>query len=586
MKEQGITEDDRLVLLKGISGAFRPGVLTALMGVSGAGKTTLMDVLAGRKTGGYIEGNITVSGFPKKQETFARVSGYCEQNDIHSPHVTVYESLLYSAWLRLSNDIDAETRKMFIEEVMELVELDSLRHALVGLPGVNGLSTEQRKRLTIAVELVANPSIIFMDEPTSGLDARAAAIVMRTVRNTVDTGRTVVCTIHQPSIDIFEAFDELFLMKRGGQEIYVGPLGHHSKYLIRYFEGIQGVSKIKDGYNPATWMLEVTASAQELSLGVDFADIYKNSDLYRRNKALIEDLSKPAPGAKELYFPTQYSQSFLTQCTACLWKQHWSYWRNPPYTAVRFLFTTVIALMFGTLFWDLGSKTEKIQDLSNAMGSMYAAVLFIGIQNSSSVQPVVSVERTVFYRERAAGMYSAMPYAIAQVLVEIPYIFVQASVYGIIVYSMIGFEWTAAKFFWYLFFMLFTLLYFTYYGMMAVAVTPNHHIAAIVSSAFYGLWNVFSGFIIPRPSIPVWWRWYYWICPVSWTLYGLFVSQFGDINELLEDGNNETVKQYLRNNYGFRHDYLGLVAAVIMSFAVLFGTIFAVAIKMLNFQRR
>ncbi|TYH16638.1 hypothetical protein ES288_A05G131800v1 [Gossypium darwinii] len=586
MKEQGITKDDRLVLLKGISGAFRPGVLTALMGVSGAGKTTLMDVLAGRKTGGYIEGNITVSGFPKKQETFARVSGYCEQNDIHSPHVTVYESLLYSAWLRLSNEIDAETRKMFIEEVMELVELDSLRHALVGLPGVNGLSTEQRKRLTIAVELVANPSIIFMDEPTSGLDARAAAIVMRTVRNTVDTGRTVVCTIHQPSIDIFEAFDELFLMKRGGQEIYVGPLGHHSKYLIRYFEGIQGVSKIKDGYNPATWMLEVTASAQELSLGVDFADIYKNSDLYRRNKALIEDLSKPAPGAKELYFPTQYSQSFLTQCTACLWKQHWSYWRNPPYTAVRFLFTTVIALMFGTLFWDLGSKTKKIQDLSNAMGSMYAAVLFIGIQNSSSVQPVVSVERTVFYRERAAGMYSAMPYAIAQVFVEIPYIFVQASVYGIIVYSMIGFEWTATKFFWYLFFMLFTLLYFTYYGMMAVAVTPNHHIAAIVSSAFYGLWNVFSGFIIPRPSIPVWWRWYYWICPVSWTLYGLFVSQFGDINELLEDGNNETVKQYLRNNYGFRHDYLGLVAAVIMSFAVLFGTIFAVAIKMFNFQRR
>ncbi|GMI82038.1 pleiotropic drug resistance 12, ATP-binding cassette G40, PLEIOTROPIC DRUG RESISTANCE 12 [Hibiscus trionum] len=235
MKKQGVTED-RLVLLKGLSGSFRPGVLTALMGVSGAGKTTLMDVLAGRKTGGYIEGNITVSGFPKKQETFARVSGYCEQNDIHSPHVTVYESLLYSAWLRLSNEVDAETRKMFVEEVMELVELKPLRHALVGIPGVNGLSTEQRKRLTISVELVANPSIIFMDEPTSGLDARAAAIVMRTVRNTVDTGRTVVCTIHQPSIDIFEAFDELFLMKRGGQEIYVGPLGHHSKHLIKYFE--------------------------------------------------------------------------------------------------------------------------------------------------------------------------------------------------------------------------------------------------------------------------------------------------------------------------------------------------------------
>jgi ABC-type multidrug transport system ATPase subunit len=94
---------------------------------------------------------------------------------------------------------------------MDLVELTPLENALVGLPGVTGLSTEQRKRLTIAVELVANPSIIFMDEPTSGLDARAAAIVMRTVRNTVNTGRTVVCTIHQPSIDIFEAFDEVSL---------------------------------------------------------------------------------------------------------------------------------------------------------------------------------------------------------------------------------------------------------------------------------------------------------------------------------------------------------------------------------------
>jgi len=245
MKDKGITED-RLLLLKGVSGAFRPGVLTALMGVSGAGKTTLMDVLAGRKTGGYIEGAISISGYPKKQETFARIAGYCEQNDIHSPHVTVYESLLYSAWLRLPPEVDSEARKvgekktfnllahkqfitilhckllleflanwinswmqMFVEEVMELVELTPLRGALVGLPGVNGLSTEQRKRLTIAVELVANPSIIFMDEPTSGLDARAAAIVMRTVRNTVDTGRTVVCTIHQPSIDIFEAFDEV-----------------------------------------------------------------------------------------------------------------------------------------------------------------------------------------------------------------------------------------------------------------------------------------------------------------------------------------------------------------------------------------
>ena len=111
MKAQGFTEG-RLQLLSDISGAFRPDVLTALVGVSGAGKTTLMDVLAGRKTSGTIEGDIKLSGYPKIQETFARISGYCEQTDIHSPNVTVYESLVYSAWLRLSSEVDENTRKV------------------------------------------------------------------------------------------------------------------------------------------------------------------------------------------------------------------------------------------------------------------------------------------------------------------------------------------------------------------------------------------------------------------------------------------------------------------------------------------
>lgn len=583
MKDKGIAED-RLVLLKGVSGAFRPGVLTALMGVSGAGKTTLMDVLAGRKTGGYIDGNITISGYPKKQETFARISGYCEQNDIHSPYVTVYESLVYSAWLRLPSEIDSEARNLFVEQVMELVELTSLRGALVGLPGVNGLSTEQRKRLTIAVELVANPSIIFMDEPTSGLDARAAAIVMRAVRNTVDTGRTVVCTIHQPSIDIFEAFDELFLMKRGGEEIYVGPLGRNSHHLIKYFEDIEGVREIKDGYNPATWMLEVSSLAQEDLLGVNFAEIYKNSDLYQRNKALISELSVPPPGTRDLFFPTQYSQPFLTQCIACLWKQHNSYWRNPSYTATRIFFTSIIALIFGTIFWRLGRKVQNQQDLLNSLGSMYAAVLFIGIQNGQTVQPIVDVERTVFYREKAAGMYSALPYAYAQVLIEIPHIFLQTIIYGLIVYTCINLDWTVQKFFWYIFFMYFTFMYFTFYGMMAVAMTPNSDIAAIVSTAFYAIWNIFAGYLIPRPRIPVWWRWYCWACPVAWTLYGLVASQYGDYQTPLDEGG--TVQEFVKEFFGFRHDFLGWVALAVVGFTFLFAFVFAFAIKVFNFQRR
>ncbi|KAF7830247.1 pleiotropic drug resistance protein 1-like [Senna tora] len=583
MKNQGVFET-RLELLKGVSGAFRPGVLTALMGVSGAGKTTLMDVLAGRKTGGYIEGNITISGYPKRQETFARISGYCEQFDIHSPYVTVYESLLYSAWLRLSPEVDSSNRKMFIEEVMELVELTSLREALVGLPGETGLSTEQRKRLTIAVELVANPSIIFMDEPTSGLDARAAAIVMRTVRNTVDTGRTVVCTIHQPSIDIFDAFDELLLLKLGGEQIYAGPLGRHCSHLIQYFEAIQEIPKIKEGYNPATWMLEVTSAGTEANLRVNFTNVYRNSELYRRNKQLIQELSRPPQDSKDLYFASQYSQTFLQQCVACLWKQHLSYWRNTSYTAVRLLFTTLIAFLFGMIFWGIGLKRRKEQDLFNAMGSMYAAVTFIGVQNAASVQPIIAVERTVFYRERAAGMYSALPYALAQVIIELPHIFVQTVIYGIIIYAMMGFEWKASKFLWYLFFMYFTFLYFTFYGMMSMAITPNPHISGVLSSAFYAIWNLFSGFVIPVSRIPIWWKWYYWMCPVAWTLYGLIASQYGDDAKKLENG--QRVEEFVRSYFGFSHDFLGVVAVVVAGFSVFFALIFAFGIKVLNFQKR
>ncbi|KAM3192186.1 hypothetical protein ACQJBY_069418 [Aegilops geniculata] len=592
MKQQGVT-DDRLQLLRDVTGSFRPGVLTALMGVSGAGKTTLMDVLAGRKTGGYIEGDIKISGYPKNQATFARISGYCEQNDIHSPQVTIRESLIYSAFLRLpekigDQDITDEIKIQFVDEVMELVELDNLKDALVGLPGISGLSTEQRKRLTIAVELVANPSIIFMDEPTSGLDARAAAIVMRTVRNTVDTGRTVVCTIHQPSIDIFEAFDELLLLKRGGQVIYSGKLGRNSQKMIEYFQAIAGVPKIKDKYNPATWMLEVSSVAAEVRLSMDFADYYKTSDLYKQNKVLVSQLSQPEPGTSDLYFPTEYSQSIIGQFKACLWKHWLTYWRSPDYNLVRFSFTLFTALLLGSIFWKIGTNMGDANTLRMVIGAMYTAVMFVGINNCATVQPIVSIERTVFYRERAAGMYSALPYAIAQVVMEIPYVFVQTSYYTLIVYAMMSFQWTAAKFFWFFFVSYFSFLYFTYYGMMTVSISPNHEVAGIFAAAFYSLFNLFSGFFIPRPKIPKWWIWYYWICPLAWTVYGLIVTQYGDMEDIITVPGqpNQTISYYITHHFGYRRSFMAVVAPVLVLFAVFFAFMYALCLKKLNFQTR
>ncbi|KAH9676831.1 ABC transporter G family member 37 [Citrus sinensis] len=496
MRERGFTEK-KLRLLYDVTGSLRPGVLTALMGVSGAGKTTLLDVLAGRKTTGYIEGEIKIGGYPKVQETFARVSGYCEQTDIHSPQITVEESVIFSAWLRLAPEINSKTKAEFVNEVLETIELDGIKDSLVGIPGVNGLSTEQRKRLTIAVKLVANPSIIFMDEPTTGLDARAAAIVMRAVKNVVDTGRTIVCTIHQPSIDIFEAFDKLILLKIGGRIIYCGPLGKHSSQVIEHFEGISGVPKIRKNYNPATWILEVTSTSAEAELGVDFSQIYRESALYER------------------------------------------------------------------------------------------AFSFISLVITCHVIPNVARERTVMYREGFAGMYSPWAYALAQVTVEIPYLLIQALAYVIISYPMIGYYGSAYKVFWNFYAMFCTMMFYNYLGMLLVSLTPNFMIASILSTVFYTLFNLFSGFLIPGPKIPNWWIWLYYMMPTSWALNGIITSQYGDIDkEIIVFGETKSLSSFLEDYFGFHHDRLPITAAVLIIYPLVLAFLFAYCIGKLNFLRR
>ncbi|KAK6285958.1 hypothetical protein POUND7_012137 [Theobroma cacao] len=586
LREKGFPQK-RLQLLQDINGAFRPGILTALMGVSGAGKTTLMDVLSGRKTGGNIEGEIRIGGYPKAQETYARISAYCEQTDIHSPLITVEESVRYSAWLRLPTEIDEHKRSEFVAEVLQMIELDDIKDALVGIPLVSGISPEQRKRLTIAVELISNPSIIFMDEPTSGLDARAAAIVMRVVKNIVNTNRTIVCTIHQPSIDIFEAFDELILMKRGGQMIYSGELGQHSSRLIQYFEGIPGVPKIKENHNPATWMLEVTTPSVEAQLGIDFAHFYKESHLYQRNKEIVKGLSLPARGSEQLHFSTPFPQNGWEQVKACLWKQHLSYWRSPKYNLVRLAFTILSSWLYGALLWQKGQNLQDEQDFFNIMGSMYIFMIFTGISNCSSVLPFVATQRTVFYRERFARMYSSWAYSLAQVIIEIPYIFLEAVLFLTITYPAVNFYGSAYKVFWYFYTMFCTLLYYKYLGMMLVSLTPTYQVATIFASFSYTLLSLFSGYLIPGPKFPKWWVWGYWICPTSWSLKGLLTSQYGDIkDEIIAFGEQKALNAFLDSQYGYKHQDLPIIAIALLAFPLVFASVFTYGIAKLNFQRR
>ncbi|XP_020531357.1 ABC transporter G family member 45 [Amborella trichopoda] len=335
-------------------------------------------------------------------------------------------------------------------------------------------------------------------------------------------------------------------------------------------------------------MLDITSFSMETNLNVDFAQVYHNSCLYGKYQQIIEGLSRTSTGSKDLCLDCMHSHGFLTQCMACLWKQHWSYWRNPEHNAIRFLITVTVSVLFGTIFRGVALDLSKQQDLLNTLGATYASALFLGLTNTTAVQPIVGLGRTVFYRERSAGMYSAMPYTIAQVVIEIPYIVIQVLVFVLIIYPLIGFSWMLAKFLWFTFFVLLSVLYLTLFGMTAVALTPTQELAALISFFFFILWNIFSGFFIARPMIPLWWRWFYWVNPAAWTVYGLMVSQLGDRTETINIPGqaSQSVKEFLEVYLGLEANFLGIAVAVQFIFIFLFLFVFCLCTKYLNFQRR
>ncbi|KAG3061861.1 hypothetical protein PI125_g24629 [Phytophthora idaei] len=178
---------------------------------------------------------------------------------------------------------------------------------------------EQMKRLTIGVELAAQPSVLFLDEPTSGLDARSAKLIMDGVRKVADTGRTIVCTIHQPSAMVFQVFDSLLLLKRGGEMVFFGELGSKVSELVTYFEAIDGVAKLEPDYNPATWMLEVIGAGvgNVNADGTDFVALFKDSEKNRHLQLNLdrEGVTRPSPSLAALSFDRKRAASSLTQAT-------------------------------------------------------------------------------------------------------------------------------------------------------------------------------------------------------------------------------------------------------------------------------
>ncbi|POM58152.1 ATP-binding cassette (ABC) Superfamily [Phytophthora palmivora] len=422
-------------LLKGVSGFALPGTITALMGSSGAGKTTLMDVIAGRKTEGKIQGQVLLNGHPATDLAIRRSTGYCEQMDVHAVASTFREALTFSAFLRQGADVPDSKKFDSVNECLALLDMEPIADQII-----RGASTEQMKRLTIGVELAAQPSVIFLDEPTSGLDARSAKLIMDGVRKVADTGRTIVCTIHQPSSEVFQVFDSLLLLKRGGESVFFGDLGENASNLIHYFEAINGVQKLRRGYNPATWMLEVIGAGVGNDNGdkIDFVALFKESEQYQALQASFEreGLFQPSPTLPTLEFGDKRASTNMTQMKFLIKRFFDLYWRTASYNLTRFCIFTGLGIMIGITY--TGSNYSSYQGINSGMGMMYMTITFVGVISFHSILPIAEEGRASFYRERAAQTYNAFWYFVASSLVEIPYAFVATFLFMVVYYPSVN----------------------------------------------------------------------------------------------------------------------------------------------------
>ncbi|KAI1846646.1 hypothetical protein JX265_009051 [Neoarthrinium moseri] len=503
-------------LLDDVSGYVTPGRLVALMGSSGAGKTTLMDVLAQRKDYGRLTGSITVNGEPQGI-SFQRTTGYCEQNDVHEPTATVKEALLFSARLRQKHDIPDEDKVAYVERIMDLLDLTPLQHAIIGSPG-SGLSIEQRKRLTIAAELVAKPSLLFLDEPTSGLDGQSAFEICRYMRKLAAAGQTIIATIHQPSAALFEAFDELLLLTKGGKTTYFGPTGKDSSIVLDYFN--QRGAPCPHDANPAEHIVDVVQG--RLNPDTDWARQWTESsqrqlmmtELERLQKDRSNKQSMDTDKLKSFASPLSYQLVLVTK------RQIVSLWRNPDYVWNKIILHITSALFGGFTFWMIGDGTF---DLQLRLMSVFNFV-FVAPGCINQLQPLFIRNRDIFdTREKKSKTYSWLTFISAQLISEIPVLILCATIYFVSWYFTCGFPVAASSSGQvYLEMILYEFLY-TSIGQAIAAYSPNEYFAALVNPIALGCGLIlFCGVIVPYSQIHAFWRyWLYYLDPFTYLIGAL-----------------------------------------------------------------
>lgn len=519
-------KSEERVILDHVDGWVKPGQLTALMGSSGAGKTTLLNCLSERVTTGIISDGVRMVNGHLLDSSFQRSIGYVQQQDLHLPTSTVREALKFSAYLRQPDSTSKKGKNEYVEYIINLLEMNTYADALVGVAG-EGLNVEQRKRLTIGVELVAKPKLlIFLDEPTSGLDSQTAWSICKLMRKLADNGQAILCTIHQPSAVLLKEFDRLLFLQKGGQTVYFGELGEGCSTLINYFEKY-GSHPCPEGSNPVEWMLEVVGAAPGFRANQNYHEVWKGSHEYKVVRYEIETMEKEL-----VTKPKELVAGEHTKYAAPIWKQYLivttrvfqQNWRSPAYIYGKFSMVIIVSLFNGFAFF---KSDRSLQGLQNQMFSLFEFMIPL-ITLIQQMMPYFIEHRSLYeVREAPSKMYSWFTFIAAEVTSEIPIQIVVGTLAFLCWFYPVGLYQNAeitdsvdsrGILMW-----LFIICFFIYtstLGQLCISFSEVPENAANLATTLFTLSLLFCGILSTPGAMPGFWIFMYRVSPMTYMTGG------------------------------------------------------------------
>ncbi|CAI4337228.1 ASN_collapsed_G0009230.mRNA.1.CDS.1 [Saccharomyces cerevisiae] len=513
-------EGGKRMLLDNVSGYCIPGTMTALMGESGAGKTTLLNTLAQRNVG-IITGDMLVNGRPI-DASFERRTGYVQQQDIHIAELTVRESLQFSARMRRPQHLPDSEKMDYVEKIIRVLGMEEYAEALVGEVGC-GLNVEQRKKLSIGVELVAKPDLLlFLDEPTSGLDSQSSWAIIQLLRKLSKAGQSILCTIHQPSATLFEEFDRLLLLRKGGQTVYFGDIGKNSATILNYFER-NGARKCDSSENPAEYILEAIGAGATASVKEDWHEKWLNSVEFEQIKEkvqdLINDLSKQETKSEVGDKPSKYATSYAYQFRYVLIRTSTSFWRSLNYIMSKMMLMLVGGLYIGFTFFNVGKSYVGLQ---NAMFAAFISII-LSAPAMNQIQGRAIASRELFeVRESQSNMFHWSLVLITQYLSELPYHLFFSTIFFVSSYFPLRIFFEASRSaVYFLNYCIMFQLYYVGLGLMILYMSPNLPSANVILGLCLSFMLSFCGVTQPVSLMPGFWTFMWKASPYTYFVQNL-----------------------------------------------------------------